>query len=122
MILDRQVCVGKRLCFHTLRRVNDEQSALTGGEAPGYLVAEVHVTGRVDQVEGVVLPVPSPIIQTHGRRLDRDPAFPLQVHGVQNLRRHLPLRERTGELQQPIRQRRLAVIDVRDDGKVTDVA
>ena len=55
--VDRQVGVGERLRLDALRRVDDQQRALACGERPRYLVAEVDVARRVDQVELVGLPV-----------------------------------------------------------------
>jgi hypothetical protein len=53
--------------------------------------------------------------------LDGDPAFPLDVHPVQVLRAHIAIRDDSGELQHPVGQRRLAVVDVRDDAEVPNL-
>ena len=55
-------------------------------------------------------------------RLDRDAALALEVHGVEDLRLHLAGLQGAGELEEAIGQRRLAVVDVRDDREVADVA
>jgi len=55
-------------------------------------------------------------------RLDGDAALPLQVHGVQNLIGHFALGERPCSFQEPIGQRRLAVVDMGDDGKIAYMA
>ena len=55
-------------------------------------------------------------------RLDGDAALALEVHGVEDLRLHLARLERAGQLEEAVRQRRLAVIDVGDDREITDVA
>ena len=52
--------------------------------------------------------------------LDGDAALALQVHGVQHLRLHLALGQRAGDLQQAVRQRGLAMIDVSDDAEISD--
>ena len=54
-------------------------------------------------------------------QLDGDPPLPLQVHVIQELLLHLPLLHRARELEQLIRQRRLAMVDVRDDAEVPDI-
>ena len=54
-------------------------------------------------------------------RLDGDAALALQVHGVEDLRRHLALLQRAGHFEQPVGQRRLAVVDVRDDREITNM-
>jgi len=59
--------------------------------------------------------------QPHVLRLDRDSAFALDVHPVQVLRPHVPVCDDAGELQHPVRQRGLAVIDVSDDAEVPNL-
>jgi hypothetical protein len=58
--------------------------------------------------------------EAHGLRLDGDAAFLLDIHVVEKLRGHLARLEPAGGLDQPIGQRRLAVIDVRDDAEIAD--
>jgi hypothetical protein len=53
-------------------------------------------------------------------RLDRDSALALEIHRVENLRFHFPRLQRAGHLEEAVGQRRLAVVDVRDDGEVAD--
>src|SRR6185312_17124548 len=53
--------------------------------------------------------------------LDGDAAFPLDVHPVQVLGAHIAVRDDTGELQHPVGQRRLAVVDVGDDAEVPNL-
>ena len=53
-------------------------------------------------------------------RLDRDAALALEVHGVEHLIHGLLGVHRAGERQQPIGQRRFAVIDVGDDREIPD--
>jgi len=53
--------------------------------------------------------------------LDRDPALALEVHRVEELLGHLPLGERPRPLHQAVGERRLTVVDVRDDREVPDV-
>ena len=76
--------------------------------------------GRVDQVEDVGLAVVGLVGQPDGVRLDRDPALALEVHRVEDLGLHLALLERAGHLEEAVRQRGLAVVDVGDDGEVAD--
>ena len=66
------------------------------------------------------MPSSALIIQPHGVRFDGDAALALQVHGVEHLRHHFALGERAGDFQQTVRQRRFAVIDMRDDGEISD--
>ena len=46
------------------------------------------------------------------------PALALEIHGVEDLRLHLARLQGAGELEEAIRQRRLAMVDVRDDREV----
>ena len=115
VVLDRQVGVRQRLGLDPLRRVDDEQRALAGLQRARHLVGEVHVPGRVDQVQLVPLPE-----DAHGLRLDRDPALALELHRVEQLLLHVAVRDRVCHLEDAIGERRLAMVDVRDDREVAD--
>jgi hypothetical protein len=110
--------VGQRLGLDPLRGVDHEDGALAGLEAPADLVAEVDVAGCVDEVEPVALAVARRVLQADGAGLDGDPLLTLEVHRVEDLARHLPRVDRVGQLEQPVGQGRLAVIDVGDDREV----
>ena len=116
VVLDREIGVRERLRLDPLRRVDHEQRALAGLERAGDLVREVDVSGRVDQVE--LMPLPE---HAHRLRLDRDPALALEVHRVEQLLLHVAGGDGVGELQDPIGQRRLPMVDVGDDREVADV-
>ena len=60
-------------------------------------------------------------MQADALGLDGDAALALEVHRVEHLRRHFALAQRAGQLQQPVGQRGLAVVDVRDDAEIPDV-
>jgi hypothetical protein len=79
------------------------------------------VPGGVDQVEDVGLAVLRLVVEPHGARLDGDAALALEVHVVEQLRVHLALGHRAGALEDAVGERRLAVVDVRDDREVADV-
>src|SRR5262249_29577918 len=113
--------VGERLRLYALGGVDHQQRALAGGERAVDLVGEIDVPWSVDQVEDVVLAVARAVIEPHGLRLDGDAAFALDVHGIEDLLHHLALGETAGRLDQPVGQRRLAVVDMRDDGEVADI-
>ena len=122
VVLDGEIRVGERLRLDALRRVDEQQRALARRERARDLVREIDVPGRVDQVEDVVLAVLRVVVQPDGVRLDRDAALALEVHAVEDLRFHLARLQRAGDLEKAVRQRRLAVVDVRDDREVTDEA
>ena len=60
VVVHGQVGVGQRLRLDALRGIDHQQRALAGGQRARDLVAEVHVAGRVDQVEDVLLAVLRP--------------------------------------------------------------
>ena len=60
-------------------------------------------------------------VECRGLRLDRDAALALDVHRVEHLRLHLAVAQAAAALDQTIGQRRLAVVDVGDDGKIADL-
>jgi hypothetical protein len=115
-----QVDIRQRLGLDPLGRVDDQHGALTGGQGARHLVVEVDVPGRVDEVQLVLLAVLGRVIEPHRRSLDRDAALALQVHAVHELRAALAIGQRVGRVQQAIRQRRLAVVDVGDDREIAD--
>ena len=119
--LDRQVRVGERLRLDALRRVDDEQRALARGERAADLVGEVDVAGRVDEVQLVGLAVARLVEDAHRLGLDRDPALALEVHRIEHLGAHRARVDGLRHLQDAIGERRLAVVDVRDDREIPDV-
>ena len=78
--------------------------------------------GRVDQVQDVDLAVVGLVGQPDRVRLDRDAALALEIHAVEHLRLHLAGLQGARHLEETVGQRRLAVVDVGDDGEVADVA
>jgi hypothetical protein len=106
-----------RLRHGSVDRVDEEQHGVDHRQHALDLAAEVGVARRVDDVDAVVLPLDGSIL-----RQDRDAALALEivrVHDAVGLR--LAQVERAGLAQELIDERRLAVIDVRDDGDVAEV-
>src|SRR6266508_554306 len=116
----REVEVGEGLGLDALARVHDQDGALARRERARDLIGEVHVPGRVDQVERVFVAVARRVEEAHGVGLDGDAALLLEVHGVEDLAHGLLGVHRAGEREQAVRQGGLAVVDVGDDGEVTD--
>jgi hypothetical protein len=54
--------------------------------------------------------------------LDGDATLTLKVHGVQHLGFHFTFGQATTHLDKAVSQGRLAVVNVRDDGEVADMA
>ncbi len=76
---------------------------------------------RVHKIELIGLAIFGGIVQAHGLRLDGDPALLFDVHVIKDLRAHLPVGQAAGALDQAIGQRRLAMVDMRNDRKVSDM-
>ncbi|MCY1380166.1 hypothetical protein D9M69_679590 [compost metagenome] len=76
---------------------------------------------RVDQIEVVDLSIACLVVQRGGLRLDGYPTLFFDVHRVEHLRFHLAFREAAATLDQTVCERRLAMIDVRNDRKISDV-
>ena len=121
-VVHREVGVGERLRFDALRRVHEQQRPFAGGERSRHFVRKIDVPGRIDQVEDVDLPVVGLVGQADGVGLDGDAPLALEVHRVEDLRLHLARLQRAGDLEKAIGERRLAVVDVGDDGEVADLA
>ena len=116
-MLEREVAVGERLRLDALSSIDDEHDAFAGGEASAHLVAEIDVAGRVDEMQDVATPVDPYVLG-----LDRDSALALEIHRVEVLLAHVAGVDRAGDLEDAIGQRRLAVVDMRDDREVADAA
>ena len=76
---------------------------------------------RVDQVESIVFSVFGAI--DHGDRvaLDRNATLPLQIHRIQQLFLHVAHLHGSGELEDSVRQCRLAVVHVGDDAEIASM-
>ena len=55
------------------------------------------------------------------RRFNRDSPFTFQVHVIEHLVLKFALRDRPGPHEQPIGQRALTMVDMRDDREVTNL-
>ncbi len=121
VVVDRLVDVGERLRLDALRRIDDEQRALAGGERAVHLVGEIDVARRVDQVQLVVLAVLRVIGEADRLRLDGDAALALDVHGIEHLLLHLAEIEPAGHLDKPVGERRFSVVDMSDDREIADM-
>ncbi len=118
VLLHRQVDVGQRLGLDALGGIDHEDRALAGLQAVADLVREVDVAGRIDEIEAIRLAVARLVLEADGPGLDGDPLLALEVHRIEDLTHHLAPLDRVGQLEQPVGERRLAVIDVGDDREV----
>ena len=119
--LDRLVDVGQRLRLDALGGIDHEKGPLAGGEASAHLIGEIHMAGRVHQVELIDLPVLRLVAEADGLRLDGDAPLALELHVVEDLVGHLAVGERAGGLDQPVGQGGFPVVDMGDDREVADM-
>jgi hypothetical protein len=73
------------------------------------------VARGVDEVHDVVA-----VVEPDRLELDGDAPLPLEVHRVEVLVAHVPGIDGAAQLEDPVGQRRLAVVDVGDDRDVAD--
>ena len=118
---DRRVAVRDRLRLDALARIDDEQRAFAGRQRAADLIGEIDVPGRIDQVQVVHLPVARPVVKCGCLCLDRDAALALEIHRVEHLRFHFAVGQAAAQLNDAIGERRLAMVDVRNDRKVAYV-
>ena len=119
--LDGGVAVGHRLRLHPLGSVDHQQRPLAGRQRAAHLVGEIDVPRGVDEVELVGLAVARPVAERGGLRLDGDAALALEIHRVEHAILHLALGQAAAILDEPIGERRLAMVDVGDDREVAYV-
>ena len=106
-----------RLRHGALVGVHQQQHRVHHAEHPLDLAAEVGVAGGVDDVDEVVLPLHRAVLGADG-----DAALALEVvavhHALVDVR---VLAEHVRGAEDAVDQRRLAVVDVGDDGEVADL-
>ena len=100
VVFEGEVAVGEGLGLDALGCVDHKHDAFTRCKAAADFVAEVDVARRVDQVEGVALPIHPNVLS-----LNRDAALTLQVHRVEVLRLHVTRLHRPRDLEDAIAQR-----------------
>ena len=106
-----------RLRHRTFDGVDQQQHGIHHRQRPLDLAAEVGVSGSVDDVDRPLHPVDRRVLGEDG-----DAALSFESVGVHHPLAALAVRAQAARLpQQLVHQRGLAVVDVRDDGDVTDV-
>jgi hypothetical protein len=76
------------------------------------------MAGRIDEIKDIFLAVRSFVDQSDSLALDRNAAFPLQIHVVQDLVLHFTACEKARPLDHAIRKRRFAVIDMGHNAEI----
>ena len=96
-LLDGQVEIGERLGLHAFRGIYQEDRAFDGRQGTRHFVVEIHMARGIDQVQQVLLALVR-IVHLDRLELDRDAAFPLEIHLIEELLFHLALLDRFGQL------------------------
>ena len=76
---------------------------------------------RIDQVQVVDLPIARLVAQRRSLCLDGDAALALEIHRIKHLRFHFAVGQAAAQLDDAICQSGLAMVDVCDDGEITDM-
>ena len=79
------------------------------------------MAGRVDKIQHIVFPVMGAVNALHSLVFNGDTTLFFQIHGVQDLFLHFPLGQCAGHFNQPVCQRRLTVINMGNDRKITNM-
>src|SRR5690606_13549989 len=105
-----------RLGHRAFGRIDEKEDAVGHLEHALDLAAEVRVTGRVDQVDLHTVPGKRDILRENG-----DAALPLEIVRVEDaLPEVLVARDRAGLPEEAVDHGRLPVVDMRNDGDVSD--
>ena len=121
VLLDRLIDIGQSLGFDALTGINHQKGSFAGGQAPADFIGEIHVPGRVHQVQGIGLAILGGIVEAHGLSLDGNPALFLDVHRVEHLLRHFAFRQRARLLDQAVREGRLAMVNMGDNREIWEM-
>ena len=121
IVIHGKINIRQGLRFDSLGRVHDQDRSVAGGEGTGNFVIKVHMSGGVDQVEDIFFAVFRPVHRADGLTLDGDPAFPLQIHIVQDLVLHFTAGEQTCLLDDAVRQSGLAVVNMSYNAEIADM-
>jgi hypothetical protein len=119
--IERGIAVGDGLRLDALARVNHEQRAFAGRQRTTHFIREIDMPRRVDQIQVVDTTIVRLVLKCCCLRLDRDAALALDVHRVEHLRFHLAIAQTSATLDQAIGERGLAMVDVGNDRKISDV-
>ena len=114
----REMNIRHGLRFDPLGGIDNQERAFARRERSRNFIRKIDVPRCIEQIQSIFFSRFARVTHRHRMCLDRDPALPLQVHRIEQLILLVALVNRAGRLEQSIRQRCLAVIDVRDDAKI----
>ncbi len=76
---------------------------------------------RIDEIQQIGLAISGRVLQRYALRFDGDAAFTLDIHGIEDLLRHLTLAQTPATLDDAVGKRGFPVIDMGDDRKIANV-
>ncbi len=79
------------------------------------------MAGRINEIKDVVFPIAGTVVQPDRFSFNGDAAVFFKVHVVENLSGHFALGERPSQFEQSIGKRGLAMVDMGDDRKISNV-
>ena len=85
VVRHRQIDIGNGLSLDALCGIDQQERPLASRQASRDFIGKIDVAGRIDQVQGVRLPVFGFVPDRHGMGLDSDSPLTLQIHGVEDL-------------------------------------
>src|SRR5438105_791583 len=118
LVLHGQKRVGDRLRLNALGRIDQKNGAFAGRKAARDLIVKIDVTRGVNEVQ--LIPLAGMfVIDGDWVHLDGDAALSLEIHIIENLGTEIARRDGSGLEQKLVGEGALAMVDVRDDGKVS---
>ena len=120
VMIQRQIYIGKGLGLDSLGRIYHQNGPVTGSKASGNLIVKIHVPRGVNQIKDILLTVFCFVNRADCLGFDGNAPLPLQFHVIQYLRLHLPVCQKTGHLNNPVRKGRLSMINVCYNTKIPD--
>ena len=118
-MIERKIYVCESLRLDSLRCVNDKKRAFARRKRTRHFVRKVNVSRSVDKVEHVFLAL---IIIKHSASLQfyGNAPFALDIHVVEELFFHIPVRHGIGAFDKTVGESALAVVDVGYYAKIAD--
>ena len=115
-----KIYIGKCLRFYSLGCIYNKNRSVTGCQASGNLIIEVHMSWGIYQIKNILFSVFSMIYSTDSLGFDGDSTLTLQFHIVQNLRLHFSLSKQSGHLYNSVCQCGFSMINMCNNTKITN--
>ena len=115
-----KIHVRKRLRLNSLCRIDNQYRTVTCSKASRNLIVKIHMPRCVDKVENIFLSILCLIHNAHRLCLDCYASFSLKIHIIKHLCLHLTACEKSGFFNDSVRKRRLAVINMGYNTKITN--